>query len=161
LRVVECKAVFTLRRGSVWSSRQDQWSSKHVHSWSTQRRTSLDGACSQAEQSAGGQDLGVSIQCCKFEMKVVIYLNYELIGSTNLRFMRRSTDRRDRCIGNSGAITFKFWGTIKSRFSKILCENRLDTVSTKSCEISKGIPQENAGWRFWQRIVIVYFQRRQ
>ncbi len=31
--------------------------------------------CSQAEQSAGGQDLGVFIQRCKFEMKVVIFLN--------------------------------------------------------------------------------------
>ncbi len=45
--------------------------------------------------------------------KVVIFLNYELGGSTIIRCAHCSTDRRDCCIGDSGAITFKFWGTIK------------------------------------------------
>ena len=47
------------------------------------------------------------------DKKVVIFQTYELVGSTILRFVQRSTDRRDRRIGDSGAITFKFWGTIK------------------------------------------------
>ncbi len=47
------------------------------------------------------------------DAKVVIFLTYELFGLTILRFVQRSTDRRDLCIGNLGAITFKFWGTVK------------------------------------------------
>ncbi len=47
------------------------------------------------------------------DVKMVIFLTYELFGSTILRFVQRSTDRRDHHIGNLGAKTFKFWGTIK------------------------------------------------
>ena len=68
-------------------------------------------ACSQAEQGAGGQGLGMFIYC--FEVSSNFSKTYELVGSTNLRFMQCSIYRRGRCIGNPGAITFKFWGTIK------------------------------------------------
>jgi hypothetical protein len=57
--------------------------------------------------------------------------------------MRRSTDRRDRCIGDSGAITFKFWIQLSSRDTEILLEKQRAICNIESCEISKGIPGEN------------------
>ena len=69
-------------------------------------------ACSQAEQSAEGQGLDEFIRC--FEVSD-FSKTYDLVGSTILRFTRRSTDRRNRCVGNSGAITFKFQVQSKSR----------------------------------------------
>ena len=65
--------------------------------------STIASACSQADQSAGGQGLDEFIQC----FKVNDFLNYELFLLTILRFTRHSTDRRDCCIGNQGAITFK------------------------------------------------------
>jgi hypothetical protein len=44
---------------------------KRVISWLI---SVIASACSQTEQSAGGQDLGVFIQC--FEVVVVIFLKY-------------------------------------------------------------------------------------
>ena len=43
-----------------------------------------------------------------------IFLTYELFGSTILRFTLRSTDKRDRCVGNLVVIIFKFW--VQSKF---------------------------------------------
>ncbi len=49
-----------------------------------------------------------------FRCKGSNFLTYELFDSTILRFMQCSTDRRDCCISNLGAITFKFW--VQSKF---------------------------------------------
>ena len=103
-------------------------------SWLT---STIASACSQSEHSAGGQGLDEFIRC--FEVSD-FSKTYELVGSTILRFTRRSTDRRDCCISDPGAITFKFWVHSSSRCTQIPWEKRLGTLSTKSCEISKGIP---------------------
>jgi hypothetical protein len=111
-------------------------------------------ACSQAEQSAGGQGLGMFIHC--FEVSSNFSKTYELIGSTNLRFMQRSTDRRDCCIGDSGAITFKFWVQLSSRDTEILLKKQAWYINMESCEISKGIPGENRWLAIWTEKTIAF-----
>jgi hypothetical protein len=49
-------------------------------------------ACSQAEQSAGGQGQDEIIRCFKVSD---FSKTYELFGSTILRFTQHSTDRRE------------------------------------------------------------------
>ena len=62
------------------------------------KRDKLEGATTTKVRGEGGK----------------IFLTYELFGSTILRFTRRSTGRRDRRVGDSGAITIKFW--VQSKF---------------------------------------------
>ena len=100
----------------------------HAHSWSTQ------GGTSQKEMT--NDDFEVN------------FLTYELFGLTILRFKPRSADRRDRCVGDLGAITFKFWVQLSFEFTKILWENRLGTLSSSHMKTSKGGYHENVGWRF-------------
>ena len=68
----------------------------------------------------------------------LMFLTYELFGLTILRFTQSSTDRRDCCVGNLGAITFTFWVQIRSRCSKILLGKGLDTLSSSQVKTSKG-----------------------
>ncbi len=89
------------------------------------------------------------------DVKVVIFLTYELIGSTILRFMQRSTERRDRCIGNLGAIKFKFWVQLSSRCTEIFWEKQAWYINFESCEISKGILGENRWLAIWTEKTMV------
>ena len=75
---------------------------------------------------------------------------------TILRFTRRSTDRRDRCVGNSGAITFKFKVQFSFECTKKPLREQARYIKFESREISKGIPREKRGLTIWtERTILI------
>ena len=103
-------------------------------------------ARSQLEQARGTSQRAktMTFRNKVFSNLLALWLDYSKVYTT-LNW------QGDCCVGNQGAITFKFRVQLSSECTKILWENRLGTLRSSHVKSQKGYRAKNEGWRFGLR----------